>query len=87
MLVCLFVAILHCKVSMVLSGDLDAPLTDLCRSGGLYPVNPASGKLSWDYTLSTAGCVVESGKHGSQTPPAARRNKSIFAHSPYGLTM
>ena len=31
--VCLFLTILHCKVSMVLSGDLVAPRTDLCCSG------------------------------------------------------
>ena len=51
-LVGLFLAILPCKVSMVLSGDLDAPLTVLCRSGRQTTAD-ASRKLSWDYMPTT----------------------------------
>ena len=64
----LFVTILHCKVSMVLSGDLVAPLTDLRCSGGLPDRVPTSRKLSSDYRCPTASCVEGSGKHRSQTP-------------------
>ena len=38
--VCLFVTTLHCKVSMALSGDLVAPLTDLCTAPEVCPTGP-----------------------------------------------
>ena len=78
--VVLFVTTLHCKVSMAMSGDLDAPLTGLGRSGGLpvrvtprLDVGPATRKLGqWvigpDEPCPTASCVEGNGKHGSQTP-------------------
>ena len=64
---------------MALSGDLVAPLTDLCCSGGLPDREPprqdvglATRKLSLGYSTDvpcpTASCVEGSGKHGPHTP-------------------
>ena len=77
----MFVTILHCTVSMVLSGDLVAPCTDLRCSGGLPDRVLTSRKLSLDYRCPMASCVEGSGKHGSQTPTGRTTLQSIFAHS------
>ena len=80
--VCLFVTTLPCKVPMLLSGDLDAPLTVLCRSGRLLTActaeAAASRKLGWGYTLSNGRLCSGEWEHGPQTPrPPDVTNQSL----------
>ena len=86
-LVCLFVCNnpSPCKVSMVLSGDLVAPLTVSAAPEACPTGSPRQGSLALGYSTDvpcpTASCVEGSGKHGSQTPTGRTTLQSIFAHS------
>ena len=58
---------------MALSGDLVAPLTDLCTAPEALPDrSPRQGSSALGYSTDvlcpTASSVDENGKHGSHTP-------------------